>query len=198
MRRNEDSDGRPPPEMAAFTVDARAHVTKETTSNAVLRSEPQEMEVKQHEPLLQREREVPSKHEIPQVHSMHGAWHSWTGKVKEQLKMEKPSSPHPAMMTQAGERAKLPGSGNSVAGRKKVALDSTAVVQSKKFAEELILQERETLCPELPSKVNLEILAANTKIAEELIYVFRAKLTTSSHSIPNQAVEILRTGIEAP
>ena len=27
---------RPPPEMAAFTVDARAHVTKETTSNAVL------------------------------------------------------------------------------------------------------------------------------------------------------------------
>jgi len=197
MRRNEDSDGRPPPEMAAFTVDARAHVTEETKSNAdMFRSEPQEMEVKQHEPLLQREREVPSKHEIPQVHSMHGAWHSWTGKVKEQLKMEKPSSPHPAMMTQAGERAKLPGSGNSVAGRKKVALDSTAVVQSKKFAEELILQERETLCPELPSKVNLEILAANTKIAEELIYVFRAKLTTSSHSIPNQAVEILRTGIE--
>eukprot|EP00438_Fugacium_kawagutii_P028098 Skav236591 [mRNA] locus=scaffold415:29402:34137:+ [translate_table: standard] len=97
---------------------------------------------------------------------------------------------------------------NSVAGRKKVPLNSTAVVQSKNFAEELIAQERKTvsvprfvsvvstLCPDLPSKVKLEILAANTKVAEELIYVFRAKLTTSSHSIPNQAAEILRTGIE--
>eukprot|EP00435_Cladocopium_sp_Y103_P000209 s1993_g1.t1 len=98
------------------------------------------------------------------------------------------------MMQKEGQTARVLNS--SVAGRKKVALDSTAVVQSKNFAEELIAQERETLCPDLPSKVKLEILAANTKIAEELIYVFRAKLTTSPHSIPNQAVEILRTGIE--
>lgn len=112
-----------------------------------------------------------------------------------------PAEPSPPIMSEQhqGEQATTtPGAQgqNVVAARKRVLLNSTAVVQSKRFAEELIAQERETLCPNLPSQVNMEILAANTKIAEELIYVFRAKLTTESHSIPNQAVEIMRTGIE--
>lgn len=80
--------------------------------------------------------------------------------------------------------------------RKEVKLGSAAVVESKAFAEQLISQEREKLCPRLPSRVSLEIQAANAKIAEEVTFVFRAKLTTEDHSIPNQAKEILRTGIE--
>lgn len=138
-----------------------------------------------------------------EVHQRHGQVEQRKLEVgrRELHNSEKPRQMHglsqpAAMMQKEGQRTGRVLNSSSVAGRRKVALDSTAVVQSKNFAEELIAQERETLCPDLPSKVNLEILAANTKIAEELIYVFRAKLTTSPHSIPNQAVEILRTGIE--
>jgi len=84
----------------------------------------------------------------------------------------------------------------SVAGRRLVSLSSVGVAQSREFAEQLISQERESLCPHLPSRISLEILAANTKIAEELTFVFKAKLTTEAHKIANQAVQILRTGIE--
>lgn len=84
----------------------------------------------------------------------------------------------------------------AVDSRKEVKLGSAAVVESKAFAEQLISQEREKLCPRLPSRISLEIQAANAKIAEEVTFVFRAKLTTEDHNIPNQAKEILRTGIE--
>ncbi|CAE7455234.1 Etfdh, partial [Symbiodinium pilosum] len=79
---------------------------------------------------------------------------------------------------------------------KSVSLASTAVAQSKSFAEQLIAQERGSLCPRLPSKIALEILAANAKIAEEITFVFRMKLTTEDGNIPNQASQIVRTGIE--
>lgn len=195
MRRSEDTDVARPLEMIA--VDANAHLT----------------EVKLHEPGAANNQLSPSLQRSlqrgpeglrydTQVQQRHGQveerklevglreLHNTEMKPRQMHSLSQPA----AMMQKEGQTARVLNS--SVAGRKKVALDSTAVVQSKNFAEELIAQERETLCPDLPSKVKLEILAANTKIAEELIYVFRAKLTTSPHSIPNQAVEILRTGIE--
>lgn len=182
MRRSEDTDVARPLEMIA--VDANARLTEVKLHEPAAKDQPPSLQR-----LLQKGPE--GMRYDTEVRQRHGV---------EQQK-EKPRQMHSllqpaAMMQKEGQRSGRVLNSSSVAGRKKVALDSTAVVQSKKFAEELIAQERETLCPDLPSKVNLEILAANTKIAEELIYVFRAKLTTSSHSIPNQAVEILRTGIE--
>lgn len=192
MRRSEDTDVARPLEMIA--VDANARLTEVKLHEPAAKDQP---------PSLQRFQKGPEgKRYDTEVHQRHGVEQQKLEVGHRELHdSEKPRQMHSlsqpaAMMQKEGQRSGRVLNSSSVAGRKKVALDSTAVVQSKKFAEELIAQERETLCPDLPSKVNLEILAANTKIAEELIYVFRAKLTTASHSIPNQAVEILRTGIE--
>lgn len=177
-----------------IAVDANARLTEVKLHEPAAKDQP---------PSLQRFQKGPEgKRYDTEVHQRHGVEQQKLEVGHRELHdSEKPRQMHSlsqpaAMMQKEGQRSGRVLNSSSVAGRKKVALDSTAVVQSKKFAEELIAQERETLCPDLPSKVNLEILAANTKIAEELIYVFRAKLTTASHSIPNQAVEILRTGIE--
>lgn len=210
MRRS-DTDVASPLEIA---VDANAHLTEVKLHmlhvndvndvNDVLNDEPGAAK-DQLNPSLQRllQKGPEGVRFDTEVHQRHGQVEQRKLEVgrRELHNSEKPRQMHglsqpAAMMQKEGQRTGRVLNSSSVAGRRKVALDSTAVVQSKNFAEELIAQERETLCPDLPSKVNLEILAANTKIAEELIYVFRAKLTTSPHSIPNQAVEILRTGIE--
>ncbi|CAE7507446.1 unnamed protein product [Symbiodinium natans] len=131
---------------------------------------------------------------------------SWEEDGRQQARETLRNSRPPVVMSQRDEDGRAirssspaPGSeseGNVVAGRKTISLATVAVAQSKIFAEQLIAEERESLCPQLPSRVSLEILAANAKIAEELTFVFRAKLTTEDRKIPNQAAKMLRTGIE--
>eukprot|EP00439_Symbiodinium_sp_Y106_P015872 s5057_g2.t1 len=200
MRR---TGSRPMPEVTVFSVDAAAHPQHVADDVGDAHGRSRMAQVQQH---------------TQTQHSSESWWHSWhlefahahpkplqsVLKTEESKDREQRQASIPSfVMSQSedhGRATSTPapaGTGEkAVDSRKEVKLGSAAVVESKAFAEQLISQEREKLCPRLPSRVSLEIQAANAKIAEEVTFVFRAKLTTEDHSIPNQAKEILRTGIE--
>ncbi|CAJ1443031.1 unnamed protein product [Effrenium voratum] len=185
---------------AADAKGARHKAKDADASDAKPRAETKnsEEEAPHHWPTEARKSEVKTHHQGSREFR-----HKWEEEMKREAREELRSFQRPLVMSEKGDTATPKPAASStespheVADRTKVRLDTLAVVQSKTFAEQLIAQEREALCPHLPSKVTLELLAANTKIAEELTFVFRARLRTDPPAaLPNQAAEVLRTGIE--
>eukprot|EP00931_Biecheleriopsis_adriatica_P004075 TRINITY_DN105798_c0_g1_i1.p1 TRINITY_DN105798_c0_g1~~TRINITY_DN105798_c0_g1_i1.p1 ORF type:complete len:846 (-),score=159.33 TRINITY_DN105798_c0_g1_i1:72-2609(-) len=104
-------------------------------------------------------------------------------------------SPAPSQQQSYGESGMVDGSQG-------LALTSNVVEEARRFAEEVILDERQRLCPAHPARISLTVLAASSEINQDLVISMKVKLTASSDPgasndlDPNQFSDVIRPGFQ--